>query len=206
MLDGTSTQMLSYEIRNFKVYFNDENLPDANWSNFKDLGHGYGKDDNHVFYMGQIMKNAHPFSFQVADNTYAKDYQYVFQHGRIVANLQPYNSQSPINCNSGTISKQSTNSSGMSRISTHKTSYEIQDFKVYFNDQYVSDARWIDFTDLGQGYGKDSHHVFFMGHFIAHAHSFSFEVLNKGYAKDRNNVFLNGQIIEGLKPIGFGNI
>lgn len=104
-------------------------------------------------------------------------------------------------------------------------SYEVHDFKVFFSNQYLPDARWSDFIDLGQGYGmflfiflkslhksalyflgKDSHHVFFMGQLMGQAHPFSFEVLNQGYAKDKNYVFQHGQIIEGLKPIGFRSL
>jgi hypothetical protein len=116
-------------------------------------------------------------------------------------------------------------SSMMEEMSMQMPSYEVHDFKVYFGNQYLPDARWSDFIDLGQGYGmflfiflkslhksalyflgKDSHHVFFMGQLMGQAHPFSFEVLNQGYAKDKNYVFQHGQIIEGLKPIGFRSL
>ena len=157
--------------------------------------------------MGKIMENVNPFSFQVMDNSYAKDHQYVFQHGRIVANLHPQNTQVSLNrneaCAMATQPVTSMNSMNTPDVTPNMLSYEIKDFKVFFNTQYVAAARWIDFTDLGQGYGKDSRHVFYMGQLMRNAHSFSFEVLKKGYAKDKNFVFHNGRIVEGLTPNGF---
>ncbi len=82
----------------------------------------------------------------------------------------------------------------------------------------IVDFRWIDFTNVGQGYdvysllslitssvlflGNDVHHVFFLGQIINDVHSFSFEVLSKGYAKNKNYVFHNGHIVEGLQTYG----
>jgi hypothetical protein len=166
----------SYEIQDFKVFFGNQYLPDARWSDFKDLGQGYGlssslklfnfsnfsllgRDGNHVFFMGQIVKNAHPFSFEVIGNTYAKDYQHVFQYGQIIENPQPQFFQ-PSSINESMI-RQPINSIYPMQMSipvsdvssTAIPSYKIQDFKVFFGNEYVSDARWIDFTNLGQGYG-----------------------------------------------------
>ncbi len=91
--------------------------------------------------MGQIVKDAHPLSFQIIGNCYAKDYQHVFQYGQIIDNLHPQYFQPPI-----------TYPMHVS-IPADNTSYKIQDFKVFFDNQYVPHARWIDFTNLGQGYG-----------------------------------------------------
>lgn len=97
-----------------------------------------GKDSGHVFYLGQIVPNAHPYSFRLIDKTYAKDHQNVFQYGQIVGTLQP----SPFH--------ESMTNSTLSSI----PSYEIRDFKVFFGEKHLPDARWIDFTNLGHGYGK----------------------------------------------------
>jgi hypothetical protein len=238
-------QMPSYEVRNNKVFFGNQYLPDAIWSDFKDLGHGYGlssyllpfkfsklsivpilgKDGYHVFFMGQIIDNVDPFSFQMIDDTYARDHQHVFHNGHIVEGLQPHCFSSSTASNSESVIMQSISSiypMPMDSVSTQMPSYEIRDFKVFFGNQYLSDARWIDFTDLGQGYGifsllslklfiisslfflgKDIHNVFFMGYIVEAAHPFSFEVIKNGYAKDKNHVFHNGRIAEGLKPFGF---
>ncbi len=42
MSNTMSMQMPFYEVRDFKVFFGNQYLPDARWSDFKDLGHGYG--------------------------------------------------------------------------------------------------------------------------------------------------------------------
>lgn len=86
--------------------------------------------------MGQIIPNAHPYSFQLIDKTYAKDHQYVFQYGQIIENLQ---------CQ---VFHSTTNTTQSSTLS-----YEIRDFDVFFGDQHLPNARWIDFTNLGHGYG-----------------------------------------------------
>jgi len=152
--------------------------------------HFQGKDSQHVFFKGQLLDKADSYSFQVLQNNYARDRFHVFHHGRIIERVQ---SQSSLN----------SCYPSQSQSSTSIPSYDIQDFKVFFGDQYVSDARWIDFTNLGHGYGKDIFRVFYMGHSIPNAHSFSFEVLTKGYAKDKNCVYHNGQLIPGVQPHSF---
>jgi len=117
--------------------------------------------------MGQIIENVDPFSFQIIGNAYAKDYQHVFQYGQIVETLQPPSCQPPTNYNSELMTTQPMH------MDTHMcmpiggvptppmTSYEVRDFKVFFGNEYVPDARWIDFTNLGQGYGMYSPESFY---------------------------------------------
>jgi hypothetical protein len=170
------TGISSYEIRDFKVFFGNQYLPDARWSDFKDLGQGYGlssslspnlfnlsnfsrigRDGNHVFFMGRIVKDAHPFSFHVIGNTYAKDYQHVFQYGQIIENFQSHCFHPPTNEFLMTQPMNATYPMQMSMpvggVPMPIPSYKIQDFKVFFDNEHVPDARWIDFTNLGQGYG-----------------------------------------------------
>ena len=33
-------------------------------------------------------------------------------------------------------------------------SYQVQSFKVFFGNQYLPQAEWITFKNLGQGYGE----------------------------------------------------
>jgi hypothetical protein len=42
-------------------------------------------------------------------------------------------------------------------MSMQMPSYEVRDFKVFFGNQYLPDARWLDFKDLGHGYGLSSY-------------------------------------------------
>jgi hypothetical protein len=93
--------------------------------------------------MGQIMENVNPFFFKVVGNTYAKDNQHVFQYGKIVEGLVSHSFEPPLISNNRTMIVQPMDI----------PSYEVRDFKVFFGTQYLSTARWIDFTDLGQGYG-----------------------------------------------------
>lgn len=120
-----------------------------------------GIDDNHVFYMGQIIENADPFSFQIIDDTHAKDYQHVFQFGRIIESLQSHLSRSSVAAASNRESMNSMYSMSMDTsihmpmvsVPTQMSSYEIHDFIVFYAGKYVPEARWIDFTNLGHGYG-----------------------------------------------------
>ena len=113
-----------------------------------------GRDGNHVYFMGQIVKDAHPVSFEVVGNNYAKDYQHVFQYGQIVEHLQPQLFQSPVVQPSPIAPMQMSLPVGGG--STAIPSYRVQNFQVFFGDEYVPSARWIDFTSLGQGYGRFS--------------------------------------------------
>jgi hypothetical protein len=114
--------------------------------------------------MGQIIDNVDPFSFHVIDDKYAEDYQHIFQYGRIIEGLRPHHSQPSTTCNSESMIMQPMNSTytmqtdaqmcmPMSSVPTQMPSYEVRNFKVFFGSQFLPDARWIDFTILGQGYG-----------------------------------------------------
>ena len=43
MMYATPMQIPSYQVHNFKVFFGNQYLPQAEWVMFKDLGQGYGK-------------------------------------------------------------------------------------------------------------------------------------------------------------------
>lgn len=129
--------------------------------------------------MGQIIENAHPFTFEVLGNTYSKDRNRVYQNGRVVEGLQPFGFQPPtntgpmmmapsypmqmwpqMNMQMGMMPTQMAPNMRapmpMGAMSMQIPSYEVRDFKVFFGDQYIPDARWINFTDLGHGYGLSS--------------------------------------------------
>jgi len=44
-----------------------------------------------------------------------------------------------------------------SGIPLQTPTYEVRDFKVFFGNQYLPDAKSSDFQNLGQGYGLSSY-------------------------------------------------
>lgn len=45
----------------------------------------------------------------------------------------------------------------LGRMPMQIPSYDVRDYKIFFGNQYVADAKWSEFKDLGYGYGLFSY-------------------------------------------------
>lgn len=124
-----------------------------------------GKNTKQVFYMGELIYDADAFSFKVFENGVAKDKRRAFQHGLPAHHTTSFQFRSPSQIHMQTMHLMQPvfpkspmipmpYTGGMiSPMFQPKLSYVVENFHVFFNHQYLSNANWIHFIDLGQGYG-----------------------------------------------------
>ena len=154
----------SYYVHQCTVLFGNQRIVEARWFDFQDLSDGYGqkrrsnklkfhyfhsgKDGNHAFYMGKMIKDPVDVNtFQTIGNGYARDARHMFLYGQIIKHI----SFNDIQLNN----------------STQTASYETHRFQVFFLGKIVPTANWINFLDLGYGYGsrkfvKDYFHYYIL--------------------------------------------
>lgn len=111
--------------------------------------------------MGHKIDGVHPFSFEVVGNTYAKDLHHVFQYGQIIDGLNPFGFQPPTQQMNSTM-----NFAQPFAYPMQMPSYVVKGFNVFFGQQIVSDAQWVGFKDLGNGYGL----LCFFSRFVCSTH------------------------------------
>ena len=72
----------SYKIYKKDVYWRGDNIIEANGLNFIDIGSGYGKDLENVFYKGFKIKVNDLKSFKIIYDKYSKDKFNIFYMGK----------------------------------------------------------------------------------------------------------------------------
>lgn len=66
-----------------EVYYRGELMSQATPSSFKKLGNSWAKDNNNVYFQGNIVKGADPKSFRV-ENKFGKDKNNKYYRGKLV--------------------------------------------------------------------------------------------------------------------------
>lgn len=137
-----------YRHKNGRVYFCDELVEMADWLSFKVLGHGYAKDNNNVYYKGDILRYVEPSTFNIKEakndtpsgNAYYKVIDNnVFYKGKEVDVF-------PIR--------------GFKDLGD---GYAKNTFDVYYEGKKIPDASASSFKNIGNGYAKDSFHTYYLG-------------------------------------------
>ena len=186
-----------YKILNGKVYYKNVILQEADPNTIQDLGYGYARDKEYVWYEGKILPLVDPHMFRLK-NSSAPYVPEPPQHGSqdfglddllsvIFGNGSSQNSaQNPGNPPS--------HDPGHGHIHQER-GYEIIENKVYYNGAPVSNAYAHSFKDLGWGYAKDSARVYYCGKKLTENPS-RFKALTDGYAMDSFDVYYFGKEIE----------
>lgn len=79
-----------------------------------------------------------------------------------------------------------------------KNTYKIHKKKVYWRGEVLEGANGMEFTDLGEGYGKDNTYVFYKGFKIHTSEPMYFHTLKNKYATDNVNIYCRGKKIKGV--------
>lgn len=160
----------SYQVRGDKVYYGNIILHDADPNTIRDLGYGYAKDMENVWWEGKLLPMVDARTFCLK-----KMHGHDGQPGNIL----------------DMILDQITPRPG----GHHGRGYEIVGTNVYFDGHPMNDVSYSSFRDLGWGYAKDKFKVYFAGKKIdATVHSF--KALSDGYALDSFDVYYFGVEIE----------
>ena len=153
-----------------------------------DLGYGYAKDTNHVYYLGEVLKYVDPYTFRLkrmSPHDGYRPYDSPFYHSRgykIMSNVVLFNGHKVYDA--------SVNS-----FRDLGGGYAKDAFNVYFMGEKMSGGSTHSFQYLGDGYAKDSFDVYFLGRKVNGASANSFRIVGEGYAEDTFNTFYQGQKI-----------
>ncbi len=126
-----------YEIIGSKVYFNGTIVSNASVHSFKDLGWGYAKDNNRVYYNGKKLTD-NPTRFKALTDGYAMDSFDVYYFGKEI--------------------KAST--SGFKVLSD---GYAKDAFDAYYCGKEVVGSSASTFKVLGNGYAEDAWETYYLG-------------------------------------------
>ncbi len=171
----------------------------------ENLGDGYGRDRQHVYFNGTPIEIAHPASFVVLREGYAKDGRYLYYNGKKFRNAERADSKEIIPSIFEVLQdgyakdEKSVYHEGNEITGADPPTFEILgDGRAKDkNYSYHNGKRGNEIQkDLGGGYTKDSAHVYYQGEKIGHADVATFAILKDGYAKDRKNIFYKTGIPE----------
>ena len=171
-----------YEVRGGRVFYNNVVLQNVDTRTFTDLGYGYAKDNDNVWWEGKMLPYVDAKSF------------------RLNVQQRPGAPGGP-GYNPGVGPGGPGNGPGNDRPENYGK-YTVKGSTVYYNGEKVKGARASSFKDLGWGYAKDTFDVYYCGKEID-ASSSSFKVLEDGYAKDSFDVFYRGKEVKDAWPSSF---
>jgi hypothetical protein len=183
-----------YQILNGKVYYNNVILHEADPHTLQDLGYGYAKDHEHVWYEGKELPLVDPRAFRLKHSAPVPP-----PHGG--SESQGFGVDDLLSIILGNGSNQNGghhpgHGQGPDHGNMHQErGYEIVGTKVYYNGVLVSNASAHSFKDLGWGYAKDSARVYYCGKKLTTDPS-RFKALADGYAMDSFDVYYFGKEIE----------
>ncbi|MBT4722815.1 hypothetical protein HOB30_03575 [Candidatus Falkowbacteria bacterium] len=150
----------------------------------KELGNGYLKDDNNIYfhtwtekgYKDKIVKEADYETFTVIKWLYAKDKNNVYYAQKIKgADVSTFE-----------ILEESGEKASIAKDKNH----------VYWHSIKLKGANPATFQLLESAYTGDKNNIYYWRTPIENADADSFEVLSSGYTKDKNHVYFTGQILK----------
>jgi len=192
------------------ISYEGKTVKQADAKSFKSLGYGYGKDNNHVYYLGKILEYVDPDGFKTSI-----DFQIPKENAK--KNSKPAeNKEKPTtsDSNSKTTNKGFENLTKINDILNRGTVITFEDMPsdsdsvavaamykeytkkedgIYYGDTKVEGAIPNSFTDLGIGYGKDDVNVYYIGLKLPGAQPSSFEILKGLYCRDELSAYYKGQ-------------
>lgn len=156
-------------------------LKEADPKSFEILSDRYGKDRNHVYYQGQILKDCDPATLELLGkrDLYCRDAERVYISARTLSTDAP-------------------------NFALVGAGYSKDSGAVYFLDKTVEGADPASWESFQKGpYGRDAESVYHEGSRLPEADPASFEALNYHYGKDGHSVWFDELEVEGADPATF---
>lgn len=187
-------------------------MHEADPRTIQDLGYGYAKDNEYVWFEGKILPLVDPHTFRLkysvppsgpvppqhGSQDFGLDdlFSLLFGGGSSQNGGQnPGYNQDPGHQDPGHGPGPGPGNGHDPNGMHHDRGYEIVGNKVYYNGVLVSNAYAHSFKDLGWGYAKDSARVYYCGKKLTDNPS-RFKALTDGYAMDSFDVYYFGKEIE----------
>ena len=199
---------------------------DADPKTFKALRGSYGRDSEHVFFMGGIMEGADPKTFKVLKDAYAHDNIHAYHRGGVLKgadgkSFQSLGEQYARDKSRVYLDGEEIKSADPETFEVH-THYLTEDRKdFYWLGKALNVQDKSTFTVLGDKdysgthWAKDRYNGYFMedgsvirGIDYASFHPVAEEVhLYSGcYAADKTNVYYMDKVVKGADPVSFKEI
>lgn len=171
-----------YEINRNRVLYNGRVVRAADCRTFIDMGHGYGKDAENVFYCGDLLPFVEPRTFRLKreNDSYRPRPEGGYAHDDFNAYYEGHRIEGATG-------------------STFKDlgyGYAKDAFNVYYCGRRLGGASSNTFKVLDWGYAKDAFNAYYEGMRIEGASTSSFKVMDRGYAKDAFNTYYRGRKAE----------
>lgn len=218
MSAATAFAQSGYQMRGDHIYYGNIILHDADLYTFMDLGYGYAKDRNNVWWEGRIlpMVDARTFSLKNAyvgqPNTQPGQPNNIFDYfiGQVISQVPNYGTRPEVHHVDRQDGRPEVHHVDRPDVRPgdhpgghhgecpgvhYQRGYEIAGNNVYYNGQPVSGVSVSSFKDLGWGYAKDKYKVYYEGRRMD-ARAGSFKVLSDGYALDNFDVYYYGDEID----------
>lgn len=184
-----------YKILNGKVYYKNVILHEADPNTIQDLGYGYAKDNENVWFEGKILPLVDPHMFRLK-HTSSPSGPVPPHHRSEEFGLDDLLSVLLGNGSSHDDVRNPDHGPDHDHGNMHQErGYEIVGNKVYYNGVLISNAYPHSFKDLGWGYAKDSGRVYYCGKKLTDNPS-RFKALTDGYAMDSFDVYYFGKEID----------
>ena len=159
-------------------------IAEADSETFKVFGFNgiYGKDKNHVYLYGIIIKGADPASFKILGDLY--------KYARDKNNLY----------------------AGIKKIGDDPDSFKLlaegfakDNKQAYYRGNIIerADGKTFELMDEKGQYAKDKNHVFCFGKLIEGSHSPTFDLMEYNYYVDKNHVYHRSQKLEEVDKASF---
>lgn len=167
----------------------------ADYPSFRILYQAYGSDKNHVYYQGDIIKDANPQKFHVLqgnlnrDQGYAKDDERVYSRGKLIAEAD---------------------APSFELIERIKPRGEYSEYvyakdqnNIYINTLKIANSDPSSFYVALNGMGFDKNQVYYRDRALKGSDPGSFKMINEDFFKDKNHLYYRSSRIDGADSQSF---
>lgn len=190
-----------YEVRLDKVFYAGAVINGADAYTIRDLGYGYAKDKNNVYWNGQVLPFVDPVGFKLHGGH--ADYQPVPQEP---APAPRQDIGQALGSVLGSILGQVAGTGAAPQAPEPvyiREGYFVDCDVVLYNGVLVEGANPGYFQDLGNGYAIDDRSSYYAGQKIKGITSVNFRSVRDGYARNTNNIYYLGKKIDVTSPSSF---
>ncbi len=148
-----------------------------------DLGQGYRKDLMYVYYLDEIVEEAHPRTFQILENDFACDKKHLFYKDKVINFANP----------------------NSFRVLSNR--YALDSEHVYFFHTPIPEADPSTFEVIYDDYTRDGNHIFLRGEILVDIDPETFVILDVEHniIRDKDRAYQDGReiTIDPEFPYGF---
>ncbi len=156
----------------------------CNYATYQLLENYFSKDQEHVFYHGEIIKGSAPSSFQIIGAPYSKDVSHVYYENKIITNADP---------NTFELFKENELSSGGYYYAKDKN-------HIYLNNINFEGIDAGSFKILNEKYCSDKNGIYYNMKKVKNADASTFKIfphyIGNADAEDKNHRYGDGKVVE----------